>query len=146
MSCDGDLSISVPNVPNYGFARSSKTNGTYIHHTASTMSQFHRYTIPTRSPHVQFIKRTMDVINIDNIELRSFSFLAGPTLISDYHQKGGAPRCWGQVPFGLISVVKPGAREAYFNGCGAENGIKVPDFRFEDCCNTHDLCYGNHCQ
>jgi hypothetical protein len=36
--------------------------------------------------------------------------------------------------------------EPLANGCGPENGIKVPDkfgrAKFVDCCNPHDRCYG----
>ena len=28
------------------------------------------------------------------------------------------------------------------NGCGAKDGIKVPDFTFGTCCDGHDICYG----
>ncbi|OAA56414.1 Phospholipase A2 [Cordyceps fumosorosea ARSEF 2679] len=28
------------------------------------------------------------------------------------------------------------------NGCGAKDGIKVPDLSFGECCNGHDICYG----
>ncbi|KAJ4148571.1 hypothetical protein LMH87_003035 [Akanthomyces muscarius] len=28
------------------------------------------------------------------------------------------------------------------NGCGAKDGIKVPDLSFGECCNNHDICYG----
>ncbi|KAG2428473.1 hypothetical protein HXX76_011591 [Chlamydomonas incerta] len=33
-------------------------------------------------------------------------------------------------------------RASSYNGCGADNGIKVPEFTFGSCCNSHDLCYG----
>jgi hypothetical protein len=62
--------------------------------------------------------------------------------ISDHWQIGRAPRCTSKTPFGVMPFVKLGARGAYYNGCGAENGLKVPDLRFEECCNHHDLCYG----
>ncbi|KAF2673741.1 hypothetical protein BT63DRAFT_476221 [Microthyrium microscopicum] len=141
LSCDGDLSISLPEVPTYGFSRSNITDLTYIHHTPATTSQFNRYNVHKRAPHVQFIKRTMSMMDIENAQMESFSFLIGPTIISDKHQRGGAPRCWKTLPFGLTAVERPGARPASFNGCGAENGMKVPDWRFEQCCNEHDLCY-----
>lgn len=70
-----------------------------------------------------------------------FSFLVGPLKVSDRDQIGFQPRC-PLKPFGLESFVKPGARPASFNGCGAENGMKVPDYRFTECCDNHDLCYG----
>ncbi|XWX00327.1 hypothetical protein V2A60_008347 [Cordyceps javanica] len=28
------------------------------------------------------------------------------------------------------------------NGCGAKDGIKVPDLSFGECCNDHDICFG----
>ncbi|KAF2399001.1 hypothetical protein EJ06DRAFT_549754, partial [Trichodelitschia bisporula] len=71
-----------------------------------------------------------------------FAFLTSPVwgLVNDRDQKGYAPRC-PVVPFGLVAEEKHCARPASFNGCGAENGMKVPDFRFTVCCNMHDLCY-----
>ncbi|EGX89667.1 Phospholipase A2 [Cordyceps militaris CM01] len=51
----------------------------------------------------------------------------------------GAPpgqRC----PAGQTAVSKGLTPTA--NGCGAKDGIKVPDLSFGECCNDHDICYG----
>jgi len=52
-----------------------------------------------------------------------------------------APRCAAKNPFGLVSIERVGARPPASNGCGPENGIKVPVIKFAECCNRHDLCY-----
>lgn len=52
------------------------------------------------------------------------------------------PRC-PAAPAGLLSTVKPGARQPMANGtCAQMGGAKVPVFDFTGCCNSHDLCFG----
>lgn len=51
-------------------------------------------------------------------------------------QPPSGQRCFsGQsaVPKGLVPTA---------NGCGAKDGIKVPDLTFGECCKGHDICYG----
>jgi hypothetical protein len=88
-----------------------------------------------------FHRRTEEGLNHVGDSWDPFTFLAGPLKVSDHDQIGYSPRC-PALPFGLQAYVRPGARPAGFNGCGADNGMKFPDFRFEVCCNNHDLCYG----
>ncbi|PPJ54286.1 hypothetical protein CBER1_06563 [Cercospora berteroae] len=59
------------------------------------------------------------------------------------YTEGYAPRCPNSPP-GLVAKVRPGARAAEKNGCGAANGFDfVPDFSFGTCCDDHDLCFDN---
>lgn len=52
------------------------------------------------------------------------------------------PRC-PATPAGLLSTVRPGARQPMANGtCAQAGGAKVPSFDFTGCCNSHDLCFG----
>lgn len=57
-------------------------------------------------------------------------------------QSGVAPRCIARPPGGLIAVNKDEKRSTP-NGCGAENGMPVPDLIFTNCCNIHDQCFDN---
>ncbi|KAF9630689.1 hypothetical protein BFW01_g1251 [Lasiodiplodia theobromae] len=53
------------------------------------------------------------------------------------------PRC-PAAPTGLVSTVRPGARQPMANGtCAQMGGAKVPNFDFTGCCNAHDLCFDN---
>lgn len=55
------------------------------------------------------------------------------------------PRC-PAAPAGLLSTVRPGARQPMANGtCAQAGGAKVPNFDFTGCCNSHDLCFGKSC-
>ncbi|KAB2569778.1 hypothetical protein DBV05_g11542 [Lasiodiplodia theobromae] len=53
------------------------------------------------------------------------------------------PRC-PAAPTGLVSTVRPGARQPMANGtCAQMGGAKVPNFDFTGCCDAHDLCFDN---
>jgi hypothetical protein len=116
----------------------------------TTLSAFQKRHIERTPGLSSFIKRT--IVATQSLALQRdskppFAFLShtsSPVIISNAWQSGLSPRCPAAVPLGLMPFVKLGARGAYYNGCGAENGLKVPDLRFEECCNNHDLCYGSY--
>lgn len=133
ISCGGVISLQLP----------WDVNATFAYHPSSqnvlVRLLVNHTELERRSMH-SFIRRVADGFDVMDF-LEPFDFLTAPFGISDHFQVGGSPRC-PKRPLGLEVFVKPGARAAYYNGCGAENGMKVPDFRFTECCDNHDLCYG----
>ncbi|QDS76514.1 hypothetical protein FKW77_005766 [Venturia effusa] len=137
VSCNGTISIRLPDLLQYNFIYHAQSRSVLGLPNRNQKALVHRTSSALRS----FIKRTEQPDYEDLSESWSpFSFLVGPIKVSDRDQIGFSPRCPSK-PFGLESFVKPGARPASFNGCGAENGMKIPDLRFTDCCDNHDLCY-----
>jgi hypothetical protein len=140
VSCDGDITVTLPDNLRYGFAGHDASRSVHVRSLSGSGQHAKR----KRSPLTGFIEKAVTSSSQVLNELYPFSFLAGPlpAPITDQYQAGYVPRCPAKVPFGLVSIEKPGARAPYFNGCGPENGIKVPDLKFTECCNQHDLCYG----
>jgi hypothetical protein len=139
MSCQGELSIATPDGHQLSFGKDNNTDQIHAEHPRNLGKPMEKREVESLIPF--FWPAKAPASRVKTI-LDPFAFLTGPIIISDYYQKGFSPRCEAQIPFGLVPYVKPGACPAYYNGCGAENGIKVPDLRFGDCCNNHDLCYG----
>lgn len=137
LSCNGTISIHLPDLLQYNFIYHVPTRGILGLPNGNQKALQRRASNALHS----FVKRTEEAIKRDLPDSWSpFHFLLGPLKVSDRDQIGYQPRCPGK-PFGLESFVKPGARPASFNGCGAENGMKIPELRFTECCDHHDLCY-----
>ncbi|TLD18958.1 Casein kinase I 1 [Venturia nashicola] len=137
ISCNGTISIRLPDLLQYNFIYHPPTGGILGCPNGNENILQRRASNALHS----FVKRTKQSIKRDVPDSWSpFHFLVGPLKVSDRDQIGYQPRC-PMKPFGLESFVKTGARPASFNGCGAENGMKIPDLRFTECCDNHDLCY-----
>jgi len=136
ISCSGVISIRLHGNVEYDFAYHTDTQSV-LARPSEWQKRVRRWNYTPRLFH----RRSEEGFNHIGDSWEPFTFLAGPMRVSDHYQIGYSPRC-PAVPFGLQSNVKFGARPAGFNGCGADNGMKFPDFRFTVCCNNHDLCYG----
>ncbi|KAF2430678.1 hypothetical protein EJ08DRAFT_678973 [Tothia fuscella] len=136
ISCTGTISITLPDSTPYNFIYHT-TNHTILAHPSSQLPLLNK-----RSTLQTFHRRSLEGLSHVGTSFEPFTFLAGPLHVSDHYQIGYAPRC-PAIPFGLQSFERTGARGTGVNGCGADNGMKFPDFRFEACCNGHDLCYDN---
>lgn len=137
ISCSGTIGIRLQDSAQYSFAYHTQNHSILARPTEP--QKLSRRWVPALHT---FHKRAEEGFNHVGDSWEPFTFLAGPLRVSDHYQIGYAPRC-PAAPFGLQSFVRAGARATGFNGCGADNGMKFPDFRFTICCNNHDLCYGN---
>jgi hypothetical protein len=138
ISCNGTISIRLSDLVQYNLIYHTPSRGILGRPTGYQQALERRASDAIH----KFVRRTAQ--GVDEVlpdPWAPFNFLVGPLKVSDRDQIGFQPRCPSK-PFGLKSFVKPGARPASFNGCGAENGMKIPDYRFTECCDNHDLCYG----
>jgi hypothetical protein len=141
VSCNGTISLRLPDIMQFDFIYHAPSRGILGRPSGAQLALNRR---SNKLLH-NFVRRTEQAVDeVVPDSWAPFNFLVGPFKVSDRDQIGFQPRCPSK-PFGLESFVKPGARPASFNGCGAENGMKVPDYRFTECCDNHDLCYGQEC-